>query len=127
METTTSPDQTHTGGPVRCPVCAEPNSSSRMCKHVRWTFDQGGPIEFAQFALETSPYVRARGHKASEISSQWYELHGDWIVEQVLLHFDASDGFVFGELAHLDLLARDIWKQFQPEIERPVMHRVDPF
>jgi hypothetical protein len=98
-----------------------------MCKHVRWTFDQGGPIEFAQFALETSPYVRARGHKASEISAQWYELHGDWIVEQVLLHFDASDGFVFGELAHLDLLARDIWKQFQPEIERPVMHRVDPF
>jgi hypothetical protein len=92
---------------------------------VRWTFDQGGPIEFARFALETSPYVRARGHKASEIDATWMQLNGDWVVERVLLHFEAVDGFVFGELANLDNLARDIWKRFRPDSERPQLHRVD--
>jgi hypothetical protein len=112
---------------VRCPICAAPNQPGRLCRHVRWTFDQGGPIDFAVFALETSPYVRARGHKPSEISAAWLELYGEWIVDKVTTHFDASDGYVFGDLAHLDLLARDIWKEFRPENERPQMQRVDSF
>lgn len=114
-------------GPVRCPVCAAPNEPGKLCRHVRWTFDQGGPIEFAQFAMETSPYIRARGHRASEIDGQWLEAHGEWIVDRVVTHFEASQGYVFGELVHLDLLAREIWKEFRPEHERPQMQRVDSF
>ena len=112
---------------VRCPVCAESNEPGRHCRHVRWTFDQGGPIEFAQFAMETSPYIRARGHKPSAIGAEWLEAHAEWIIDRVLTHFEASDGYVFGELVHLDLLAREIWKEFRPENERPQMQRVDSF
>jgi hypothetical protein len=115
-----------TSGRVRCPICAAPNEPGRHCKHVRWTFDQGGPIDFACFALETSPYVQARGHSGSEIDNAWLEEHGDWIFDRVLLHFDATDGFVFGQVAGLDLLARDIWREFHPEAERPQLERVDP-
>jgi hypothetical protein len=115
-----------TDAAVRCPICAAPNEPARLCRHVRWTFDQGGPIEFASFALETSPYVRARGHRASEIGADWLAAHGDWIVECVLLNFDANDGYVFGDVSHLDLLARDIWREFHPEAERPQLDRVDP-
>ena len=111
--------------PVRCPICARPNQATDLCRHVRWTFDQGGPLEFATFALETSPYVRARGHGASEISGKWLAAHGDWIVDCVLQHFDASDGYVFGDVGQLDLLARDIWREFHPEAERPRLDRVD--
>ncbi len=113
-------------GPVRCPFCAHPNEPGRLCRHVRWTFDQGGPIEFACFALETSPYVQARGHSAKEISKFWLDEKGDWIVDCVLLHFEATDGFVFGQLADLDLLARDIWREFHPESERPRLDRFEP-
>ncbi len=114
------------GAPVRCPFCAQPNEPGRFCRHVRWTFDQGGPIEFAHFALETSPYVQARGHSAREIPKLWWDENGEWIVEQVMIHFDAGDGFVFGELKDLDLLARDVWRRFHPEAERPQIQRVDP-
>jgi hypothetical protein len=93
---------------------------------VRWTFDQGDPLDFARYALETSPYVHARGGRPSEISKDWWVGHGDWVVDQVLLHFDASDGFVFGDIAHLDLLARDVWRAFKPESGRPQIARVDP-
>jgi hypothetical protein len=120
-------DGTTNGVPVRCPLCAQMNEARRFCKHVRWTFDQGGPIEFTRFALETSPYVRARGHRASDIDAAWFELNGDWVVERVLVHFEAVDGFVFGELSNLDNLARDVWKQFRPDIERPRMQRIDAF
>ncbi|MBI5289444.1 MAG: hypothetical protein HY873_10790 [Chloroflexi bacterium] len=119
-------DGAEAGAPVRCPICAQPNEAMRYCRHVRWTFDQGGPLEFARFAVETSPYVSARGHSAREIPKAWWEEKGDWIVEKVLLHLDASDGYVFGELSDLDLLARDVWREFQPEPERPQMQRVDP-
>ena len=112
--------------PVRCPFCAAPNEPTNVCRHVRWTFEQGDPIEFARFAIETSPYVQARGHSAREISAEWMTAHGDWIVDCVLLHFDANDGYVFGEVSHLDLLARDIWREFHPETERPSLTRVDP-
>jgi hypothetical protein len=110
---------------VRCPICAEPNEPARFCRHVRWTFNQGGPLDFAAFAIETSPYVRARGHGADDIPRAWFEEHGDSIVDCVLLHFEAVDGFVFGAIADVDLLARDIWREFNPEQERPELERID--
>jgi hypothetical protein len=115
------------GAPVPCPYCAQPNEPGRHCKHVRWTFDQGDPLEFARCVLETSPYVTARGHSAREIPNIWWERQGEWVVEKVLLHFDAFDGYVFGEHKDLDLLARDIWREFHPEAERPQIQRVDLF
>jgi hypothetical protein len=113
-------------GPARCPFCAAPAEPGRLCRHVRWTFDQGGPLDFALFAVETSPYTQARGHSAREITAFWLEEKGEWIVERVLHHFEAKDGFVFGQLSDVDLLARDIWREFHPEAERPQMARVDP-
>jgi hypothetical protein len=129
MDTTLTHEQeqeTAAAGPVRCPFCAAPNQPGSHCRHVRWTFDQGNPIDFACFALETSPYVQARGHSAREISSLWLEEKGEWIVDRVLHHFEATDGFVFGQLSDVDLLARDIWREFHPEAERPQLQRVDP-
>jgi hypothetical protein len=84
-------------------------------------------LDFARFALETSPYICQRGHKASEVTTDWMEASGDWITERVTTHFEASEGYVFGELVHLDLLAREIWKEFRPDAERPQMQRVDSF
>lgn len=109
--------------PVRCLICGAPNEPMRYCRHVRWTFDQGDPLDFARFAIETSPYVTARGGKSSDITKKWWTMNGAWVVEQVQLHFDAVDGYVFGEIADLDLLARDIWKQFRPDPERPEIPR----
>ena len=132
METVLTGDEhiSTEAAPVRCPICAQPNETgagrARLCRHVRWTFDQGGPIDFALFALETSPYVHARGHSAGDIGAAWLEQHGEWIVERVMLHFEATDGLVFGRLADLDLLARDIWREFHPEPERPQLERIDP-
>lgn len=111
---------------VRCPICAHPNASMQYCRHVRWTFDQGGPLDLARFAMETSPYTRARGFALRDIPQFWWNENIEWLTEQVLLHFDARDGYVFGEVAHLDLLARDVWKLFRPDPVRPQMARVDP-
>jgi len=109
--------------PVRCPVCGASNLPMQYCRHVRWTFDQGGPLDFAHFALDTSPYVRARGASVRDIPRAWWDEHAEWIVEQALLHFDARDGYVFGEIVDVDLLARDIWKEFRPEPVRPAIAR----
>ena len=122
----TNQQTTDASAPVRCPICAQPNDLGRFCRHVRWTFDQGDPIDFARFALETSPYIQARGHSSREIPKAWWDAHGEWVVEKVMLHLDAALGFVFGEHKDLDLLARDIWREFQPEPERPLMQRLDP-
>lgn len=111
---------------VRCTICAQDNSPGRLCKHVRWTFDQGDPLDFARFALETSPYVQARGHHAGEIPEFWWNENGQWVVDMVMIHFDAFEGYVFGEMCDVDLLARDVWKAFHPDAERPQMQRVDP-
>lgn len=119
-------DASECTGPVRCPICAHGNESLNYCRHVRWTFDQGDPLDFARFALETSPYSQARGHKARDIPKVWWMAHGEWVVDCVLLHFEATDGFVFGELSDVDLLARDIWREFSPEPERAQVQRVDP-
>jgi hypothetical protein len=122
-------DQTQGAEPaqsVRCPICGHQNQAMQYCRHVRWTFDQGDPIDLARFAVETSPYVHARGASAGDIPREWWTLQGEWIVERVMLHFDACDGYVFGELRDLDLLARDIWLAFRPDPVRPSMVRVDP-
>jgi hypothetical protein len=119
-------DEVEARQPVRCPICAHRNEAMNLCRHVRWTFDQGDPLDFARFALETSPYSQARGHKAGDIPKHWWMEHGEWVVECVLLHFDASDGLVFGELSDVDLLARDILRRFSPEPERAQLQRVDP-
>jgi hypothetical protein len=118
--------ETTAAGPVRCGICGAMNEPMNYCRHVRWTFEQGDPLDFARFAIETSPYVTARGHKASEITKKWWTMNGPWVVEQVLLRFDAVDGYVFGEIADLDLLARDIWKEFRPDPERPAIERLAP-
>lgn len=98
---------------VRCPICGMLfRLAAEHARHIRWTFDQGSPIAFAQFALETSPYLRGIGAQPRTIPDAWWESHGDWVVDRVLLHFDARDGYVFGDVAQLDRLARDIWKEF---------------
>ncbi len=123
MQTIGGQQDTQDAAPVRCLICGAMNERLRYCRHVRWTFDQGDPLDFARFAVETSPYVTARGGKSSDISKKWWALNGAWVVEQVQLHFDAIEGYVFGEIADLDLLARDIWKQFRPDPERAAMRR----
>ena len=108
---------------VRCPLCGVMNAPMRYCRHVRWTFDQGDPLAFARFAVETSAYRHPRGYRACDIPRQWWTEHGDLVVERVLYRFEAADGYVFGELADLDLLTLDIWRAFQPEPERAPIHR----
>ncbi len=116
--------QTHEARePIRCPFCGAAITLQSRCRHVRWTFDQGGPLEFAQFALETSPYIAARGYSLLDTSRLWWERRAEWIVDLVLMHFDATEGYVFGELAQLDVLARDIWKEFAPDQARPAIPR----
>ena len=109
--------------PVRCPICATPNEPMRYCRHVRWTFDQGGPLDLAHLAVETSPYIAARLQGAGGIPRAWWEAHGEWVADQVMQRFDARDGYVFGEIAQMDLLARDIWNAYHPEPARPAMTR----
>lgn len=109
--------------PVRCPICGTLNETMKYCRHVRWTFDQGDPLDFAHFALETSPYIRARGHTVRDIPTVWWDARAAWIVDRVLLHFDASDGYVFGEVGDMDLLARDVWREFRPDPVRPELIR----
>ena len=111
---------------VRCPLCGTENLTERHCKHVRWTFDQGDPLDFARCALEVSPYVRARGRKVSEISSYWWDEHGHWVVDHVVSMFHCLDGYVFGELGDLDILARDVWKRYDPDPVRLEQLRYDP-
>lgn len=108
---------------VRCTICGELNARMRYCSHVRWTFDQGQPLDFAHFAIETSRYVQARGFDASTISDAWWKAHAEWVVEQVLARFDAVDGYVFGYLGDLDLLSKDIWLEFRPDPVPPYLMR----
>ena len=110
---------------VRCPICGQGNAPQRHCPHVRWTFDQGDPIAFARFAIETSPYFRARGFSARVIPNSWWRDNAEWIVEDILLHFDAIDGLVFGWIGGVDLLARDLWLRFRPDPVRQGMQRID--
>lgn len=97
---------------VRCPLCGAPNTASGQCRHVRWTFDRGGPLEFARYALGASPLTERLGRSAGEISAAWLQVHGDEIVDLIMLHFGVDEGFVFGEVAQLDMLARELWRMF---------------
>lgn len=106
---------------ARCPLCGHENRYLNYCRHVRWTFDQGGPIDFARYALETSPYVYGRYANPRDIPHGWWEQNGEWLLESLELRFHVGEGYVFGELAALDLIARDIWKRFRPDVERPAI------
>jgi len=108
---------------ARCPICSALNVSGSLCRHVRWTFDQGDPVDFARFALETSAYRHPRGFRPKDIREPWWAAYGEWIVDRVMQRFEAIDGYVFGEVADLDLLALDIWRQFEPEPTRPPITR----
>jgi hypothetical protein len=110
-------------GAVACPICAAANGAGAYCRHVRWTFDQGGPVDFARFAVETSAYRHPRGYKSCDIPSAWWRAQEDWILDRVLFRFAVSDGYVFGELAELDLLTLDIWRNFLPEPQRATIAR----
>ena len=120
-------DSTASGGdePVRCPVCGAGNTLANTCRHVRWQFDQGDPITFAQCALEVSPYIRNRGGRPGDIPRAWWPQNGDAVIDLVLLHFAVEEPFVFGELSDLDLLARDVWRLFKPEPLRAGIQRID--
>ena len=109
--------------PVRCPLCGAQNTSLDHCKHVRWTFDQGDALDFTRFALETSPYTENRRLRTRDIPNPWWEEQADWLLGQIELRFGVSDGFVFGDIAELDLLARDVWTRFVPDPARPEIAR----
>jgi hypothetical protein len=109
-----------------CPYCGAGNNIDRHCRHVRWTFDQGDPLDFARFAMETSPYIRARGRRVADIPPAWWAEHGGWLTEHIVTMFHCADGFVFGDLALLDILTRDVWKRFDPDPVRPEQLRYDP-
>jgi len=124
----TTIDQVEGKGPlqaVRCPICGRENSPRNECRHVRWTFDRGDPLDFAMFALEASPYVRGRGHQPTDIPKAWWQAHGDWVIEQIDFRLHIGDGYVFGDLNDLDVLARDIWKAFQPDTGRDEIQRTN--
>lgn len=109
----------------RCPVCGRENARQNHCRHVRWTLEQGDPLDFAKYALQSSPYVRGRGHAPSDIPQAWWLAHGDWIIEQIDFRLHIGESYVFGEISDLDLLARDIWKSFQPDRDRAGIQRMD--
>jgi len=127
MENHENPENHENGGgtrPVRCPICGRANAPMQYCRHVRWTFDQGDPLEFARFALVTSPYTHARGYKIDDIGGVWWNEHGQWVVDLVLDHFQAHDGYVFGEIVNLDDVARKVWQAFRPETARAPIARM---
>jgi hypothetical protein len=109
----------------RCPICGCENGVPNLCRHVRWRFEQGDALAFAKHALEASPYTRGRGHKPTDIPKQWWMDHAEWIMEQIDFRMHIGDGYLFGELGELDLLARDLWKRFQPDHERDGIARID--
>ncbi|MEX0751275.1 MAG: hypothetical protein WD359_10760 [Dehalococcoidia bacterium] len=110
---------------VRCPVCGRGDGPGNHCPHVRWAFEQGDPLDFAKYAMQASPYVRGRGHKWTDIPAAWWTANGDWIIAQIDVRLHIGDGYVFGELGDLDLLARDVWKAFSPDHQRTSISRVD--
>ena len=111
--------------PVRCPLCGRGNTTTDRCRHVRWTFAQGDPLDFARHALEASPFTSGRGYSIVEIPAQWWPLHGERLIELIDLHFGVHDGFVFGELVDIDVFARDVWRIARPEPIPAGLVRID--
>ena len=64
--------------PVRCRMCGRDNVPMQYCRHVRWTFDQGDPLEFTRFALETSPYTHRSGLDVTHIPPAWWHEKETW-------------------------------------------------
>ena len=95
---------------VRCPFCGAPNTANGQCRHVRWTFERGGPLDFARYLLGASPLTARLGRSAGEVSSQWLQQHGEQVMDLIALHFGIDEGFVFGDLGQMDLMARDLWR-----------------
>lgn len=108
---------------ARCTRCGQTNTPGDQCRHVRWTFARGGPLDFARHAVDASPYTAGRGYRASDIPGHWYIENGEYVLEVVARHFEPEAGFVFGDLGDLDLVARDIWRRFRPDPERPAIVR----
>jgi hypothetical protein len=97
---------------VRCPLCGAPNTSNGQCRHVRWTFDRGGPLDFARHALSASPFSQRLGRNTAALNAEWMQAHGEEVIDLIMLHFGVDEGFVFGEIAQLDMLSRDMWRIF---------------
>ena len=103
---------------VRCPRCGQGVEGKAGCRHLRWTPDRGGPVEFTKYVLETSPYTEGRGFHAGSIPSTWWEPRLDWLLERILIRLDVVDDYCFGDPVDLDLLCLDVWHRFAPEPER---------
>jgi hypothetical protein len=88
------------------------------CVHLRWTPDRGGPIDFAKFVVQTSPYTERRRQQPGRIPQAWWEQHYDWLLDRIHVRLDVADGYCFGDAADLDGLCMDIWHEFAPEPER---------
>lgn len=94
------------------------------CRRLYWTPQRGGPLDFAKFAIETSPYTKRRGFSVKRIFPTWWESQQDWLLERILRHPDVVHGYCFGEPVDLDRLCMDIWHRHSPEPERPGPERV---
>lgn len=108
---------------VRCPRCGQVAERRRGCQHLRWVPERGGPVEFAQHVVKTSPYTGRRGFSPGDIPSVWWESHHDWLLERILARLDVIDGYCFADPADLDHLCLDIWHLFAPETERAGLPR----
>ncbi len=108
---------------IRCPRCGE-GTSDASCHHLRWTPRQGGPVDFAQSVIRSSPTTKLGGHRPNAISSTWLESQHDWLLERISIRLDAIDGYCFGEPGEEDLLCLDIWRRFSPEPERAAIPRI---
>lgn len=108
---------------ARCPICGHAAQSEWLCKHVRWTFDQGDPMDFARHVVKSSPYTAGCGLRPSDVNPAWWSANGERVFDLITLHFEAAGGYVFGDLKDVDLLARDIWRMHTPEQERQPLVR----
>lgn len=102
---------------VRCPRCRQAVQEGGGCRHLRWVPKLGGPIDFAKFAVRSSPSTERRGFSASSIPAGWWEAHHDWLLERITVRLDVVDGYCFGEPVDMDRLCLDIWHEFAPEPE----------
>ncbi len=108
---------------VSCTRCGREIVDKIGCRHLRWTPERGGPIDFARYVVHTSPYTQARGLKSMTIPQRWWEVHFDWLLERIEAHMDVHEGFVFGETSDLDLLCMDLWHKIAPEPTRAAIDR----
>jgi hypothetical protein len=111
---------------IACPHCGH-EIVDRMagCRHLRWTPDRGGPIDFAMYVVFNSPYTSGRGLRAIDIPTKWWEEQYEWLLDRVSTRLSVVDGYVFGEMVDIDLFCMDIWHRFAPEPARVGIDRSD--